>query len=158
MNRDFIVMILLPMILGGCIQSADVGGDDPSREGKLASSLLGDNEIYKKVDSYPLFGECVLLACSNKELGGFIPQHIMYPEEAKKKGVEGKVYVRFIVEKDGTVGEISILKDLGFGTGASAVDVMNKMNESGPMWTPGQLNGQDKRVSMVLPFTFSLEG
>ncbi|MFC0778534.1 energy transducer TonB [Flavobacterium sp. HJSW_4] len=60
-----------------------------------------------------------------------------------------KIYVSFIVEKDGSLSDIKILRDAGYGTGAEAIRVIKKGNK----WIPGQQNGKNVRVIYAVPIT-----
>ena len=70
-----------------------------------------------------------------------------YKVPTSKDFLGGKVYVTFIIEKDGNVSDIKILRDVGFGTGKEAIRVL----ELCPKWTPGRQNGQNVRCSYSLP-------
>lgn len=65
------------------------------------------------------------------------------------KGLAGKVYVGFVIEIDGSIGDIKIMKDLGYGTGEEAIRVLKLC----PKWKPGELNGQKVRCSFALPIS-----
>lgn len=64
-----------------------------------------------------------------------------------KRGLTGKVFVRFVIEKDGTVTDIKIIRDLGFGTGEEAIRVLSEC----PKWIPGMQQGKPVRVLYTLP-------
>lgn len=76
----------------------------------------------------------------------FVGNNYKTPEE---EGLKGKVYVTFVVEKDGSLTDIKVLRDIGYGTGAEAVRVLKKC----PKWTPGEQNGKKVRVLYSLPIT-----
>jgi hypothetical protein len=76
----------------------------------------------------------------------FVGSNYQTPEE---DGLKGKVYVSFIVEKDGSLTDIKVLRDIGFGTGKEAIRVLNKC----PKWTPAQKNGNPVRALYSLPIT-----
>ncbi len=81
----------------------------------------------------------------------FVGNNFQTPEE---DGLKGKVYVSFIVEKDGSLTDIRVVRDLGYGTGKEAIRVLNKC----PKWIPGQKNGKPIRVMYSIPITvFSAE-
>ncbi|MDH4402799.1 MAG: energy transducer TonB [Flavobacterium sp.] len=65
------------------------------------------------------------------------------------QGLSGKVYVNFVIEKDGSVVEAKVLRDLGYGTGEEAVRVLSES----PKWSPGIQNGLPVRVMYSLPIT-----
>lgn len=66
---------------------------------------------------------------------------------APSKGVKGNVYVTFIIEIDGSLSDIKVLRDLGYGTAAEVIRVMSKC----PNWIPGEQNGQKVRTTYSLP-------
>ena len=76
----------------------------------------------------------------------FVGNNYKTPEE---EGLKGKVYVTFVVEKDGSLTDIKVLRDIGYGTGAEAIRVLKKC----PRWTPGEQNGKKVRVLYSLPIT-----
>ena len=83
----------------------------------------------------------------------FIQRNIKYPEEAKKAGIEGRVFVTFVVEKDGQVSDAKILRDIGGGCGEEAIRMVNIM----PKWKPGTQRGNPVRVQFNLPIMFQLQ-
>lgn len=87
-----------------------------------------------------------------EELVMFVCMNIEYPEQAHKANIEGKVYVRFSVEKDGSVSNIRILRDIGYGCG----DAVVKMLKSMPRWKPARVDGKNVRVEFDLPIAFIL--
>ena len=82
----------------------------------------------------------------------WLGENIKYPQVAKETGVSGTVIVTFVVEKDGSITGIKILKNVGGGCGAEALRVVNAM----PKWIPGTQNGNLVRVQYNLPIRFSL--
>ena len=78
-------------------------------------------------------------------------------QEARDAKVEGKVFIQFIVEADGTVSSTFVKKDIGSGLGDAAVALVNKMNEQEVKWTPGVHEGKEVAVQMVLPVSYKLE-
>ncbi|MBK6964855.1 MAG: TonB family protein [Bacteroidales bacterium] len=82
----------------------------------------------------------------------FMIQNISYPAEAKSKGIQGTVYVNFIVEKDGSVSNAKVLRGVATSLDTEALRVINSM----PRWTPGTQRGEPVRVSFNIPIKFSL--
>lgn len=76
----------------------------------------------------------------------FVGNNYQTPEE---DGLKGKVFVSFVVEKDGSLTDIKVIRDIGYGTGKEAIRVLNKC----PRWTPGEQNGKKVRVLYSLPIT-----
>jgi len=76
----------------------------------------------------------------------FVGKNYRVPDE---DGLRGKVYVTFVVEKDGSLTDIKVLRDIGYGTGKEAIRVLTKC----PRWNPGIQNGKPVRVLYSLPIT-----
>ncbi len=104
-------------------------------------------EIFKVVEQKPEFpdGEAAMLK--------FIYSNISYPPIARENGVDGTVYISFVVEKDGSVTDVKIVRDIGGGCGDEAVRVVKKF----PKWNPGKQRGRPVRVLFNLPVKFKLE-
>jgi protein TonB len=86
-------------------------------------------------------------------LSKFIADNIKYPQLAKENNITGKVFVSFVVEKDGRVGQVKILRDIGGGCGNEAVRVVKMM----PKWKPGKQRGKAVRTQFNLPVNFDLQ-
>ena len=78
--------------------------------------------------------------------------NVEYPEQARTAEVEGTVYASFCIDKDGSVSNITILKDIGYGCGDEVV----KMLQSMPRWKPARVRGKNVRSEFNLPVTFTL--
>jgi protein TonB len=76
----------------------------------------------------------------------FIGKNFQVPEE---EGLKGKIFVTFVVEKDGSLTDIKVLRDIGYGTGKEAIRVL----KSCPKWNPGEQNGKKVRVLYSLPIS-----
>lgn len=83
----------------------------------------------------------------------FLAQNIKYPQLARDNGITGKVYVTFVVERDGSIANPKVLRDIGGGCGQEAIRVVKSM----PKWTPGKQRGKAVRVQFNLPVNFSLK-
>ena len=86
-------------------------------------------------------------------LSQFIADNIKYPQLAKENNITGRVFVSFVVEKDGSVGQVKVLRDIGGGCGAEAVRVVKSM----PKWKPGKQRGKPVRTAFNLPVNFDLQ-
>ena len=106
-----------------------------------------EHEVYQIVDEMPEFpgGE--------EKLIEFVSKNVEYPQEAKEKGVQGRVFVGFVIEKDGSVGNVTLLRGIGHGCDVEAVRVVKML----PKWKPGKHNGEFVRVSYQIPILFKLE-
>ncbi|MEO5641728.1 MAG: energy transducer TonB [Bacteroidia bacterium] len=88
-------------------------------------------------------------------LPDYLSSNLNYPKEEMILGIQGKVYVNFIVELDGSVSNVRIKQGVPDGPGLDkeAMRVIYQM----PAWKPGMLNGQPARIEMTQPITFSLK-
>jgi len=88
-----------------------------------------------------------------EKLYQFIGENIKYPELAEKQRIEGRVIVKFVVQKDGSIANVEVLKSPHESLSEEAIRVMQIM----PKWIPGKVNGEFISVYYTLPFTFKLE-
>ncbi len=82
----------------------------------------------------------------------FIKNNLHYPQQAKEAKVEGLVFVSFVVEKDGSLSNVSIIKDIGYDCGQEVVRMIKSM----PKWNPAKENGNVVRQQFNLPISFTL--
>ncbi len=123
-------------------------------------------DVFKVVEDMPRFPGCEdqgldaeqLKLCSQKKMLTYIYSNIKYPAEARKAGIQGKSVVQFVVEKDGSISNIEVLRSLGGGIDEEVKRVAESMNQNGLKWTPGKQKGQKVRVQFALPVVFKLEG
>lgn len=108
-----------------------------------------DEEIFNSVDEMPEFEGGVA------EMYRFIARNIKYPALARRNNAFGKVFLRFVVKKDGSIGDVELLKGLGIGFGCDeeAVRVIKSM----PRWKPGKQNGKPVNVYFTMPIHFIIE-
>jgi len=79
-------------------------------------------------------------------------EKIHYPAKAKRQGIEGKVFVRFIIDRSGAITNVEVVKGIGGGCDQEAVDAINEA----PNWTPGKQRGRPVSVRMMVPINFRL--
>lgn len=89
----------------------------------------------------------------NAALINYLQKQLRYPSLALRNGVEGKVFMSFTVNSDGTITDVSVLKGLGYGTDEEASRVIRQM----PAWKPGYQNNHAVPVRYTLPITFKYE-
>ena len=88
----------------------------------------------------------------------YVYDNIKYPAIAREMGIEGMVVVSFVVDKDGSIVDLKILRDPGAGCGKEAARVVKLMNRLSQKWTPGKQRGQAVKVRYNLPVRFRLNG
>jgi len=108
---------------------------------------VAEEPIFTVVESEPEFPGGM------EALYKYLAQNIKYPQLARENGITGKVYVTFVVEKDGSIANPRILRDIGGGCGAEAIRVVKAM----PKWSPGKQRGKAVRVQFNLPVNFNLK-
>lgn len=86
-------------------------------------------------------------------LYAYLVDNIKYPEKARKKGIEGRVRVKFIIQQDGSVADLKVQKSIDPLLDAEALRVVQNM----PHWIPGEQEGKAVKVQFVLPISFSLQ-
>ena len=105
-----------------------------------------NGEVYQIVEQMPEFPS------GNQKLMEYISNNIRYPQVAREKGIQGQVFVGFIVEPDGSISNVKVLRGIGSGCNEEAVRVVKSM----PKWEPGKQKGQAVRVSYQIPVNFRL--
>lgn len=88
----------------------------------------------------------------NKAMLQFLASNIVYPDSAHAKNIQGTVAATFVVDKDGSVTNASIVRDIGDGCGEEVLRVLALM----PKWTPGEVDGKPVKVRFTLPVRFRL--
>lgn len=82
----------------------------------------------------------------------YVSDNLKYPAQARRMGIEGKVFVQFVVDRDGSLSEVQAIRGIGAGCDEEAVRVI----QGAPKWNPGKQRGRPVRVRMILPITFKL--
>lgn len=109
--------------------------------------IEGEVSIFTVVESDPEFPGGM------DALYKYLEDNIKYPQKAKDNDISGKVYVTFVVEKDGSITNPRLLRDIGGGCGQEALRVVKAM----PRWNPGKQRGKPVRVQFNLPVSFNLK-
>ncbi|MDR3610222.1 MAG: TonB family protein [Ignavibacteriaceae bacterium] len=112
--------------------------DEPKKE---------EAQIFTYVEEMPTFPG------GDEAFYTYVGSHIVYPEIAKRAGVEGKLWIQFVVSTSGKVSDVVVQKGIGAGCDEEAVRVVKSM----PNWTPGRQNGHPVNVRMSVPIVFKLQ-
>jgi periplasmic protein TonB len=126
----------------------------------IAEPEVSDDMPYIVVEDMPRYKGCEDThdnkkereACATGKLMEYIYKNIRYPQVARENRIEGTVVIQFTIEKDGSVTDINILKEIGGGCGAEAARVVKGM----PDWIPGKQRGRAVRVRYSLPVKYKL--
>lgn len=142
---------------------AQVKREVPATPPPLPKAAESD-EPFIIVEEMPRFPGCDNLStrqekndCTNKKLLEFIYKNINYPPMAAENGIQGTVPVKFVVEKDGTIANAQVLRDIGGGCGQEALRVIELINKENIKWKPGMQGGRPVRVQFNLPVKFKLQ-
>ena len=84
----------------------------------------------------------------------YLLNHIKYPPLAREAGIQGAVHITFVVERDGSITNVRVLRGIGGGADEEAIRVVQNM----PRWTPGKQRGKPVRVQFNMPIRFTLTG
>ena len=82
----------------------------------------------------------------------YVGKKLKYPAQARRMGIEGKVYVQFVVDKDGSLTDVQAVKGIGAGCDEEAVRVL----KGAPRWSPPKQRGKPVKQRIILPITFKL--
>jgi protein TonB len=128
-------------------QSTEVQDYAPIAENRKEEEIV-EMEIFTVVESMPSFpgGDAARMK--------FLQENIKYPQMARESGIQGTVYVTFVVEPNGKVSDVRVLRGIGGGCDEEAVRVIQSM----PKWEAGKQRGKAVRVQFNMPIKFTLQG
>ena len=106
-----------------------------------------EHDVYQIVEQMPEFPN------GQEALMLYIAKQVKYPPEAKKAGAQGRVFIGFIVEPDGSLSDFKVLRGIGYGCDEEALRVAKSM----PKWQPGIHRGKAVRVQYLVPVNFKLD-
>lgn len=112
----------------------------------VAPASTDSNQIYTYAEVMPSF---------KGDMNSYLVHHIVYPKMERESGIYGRVWIQFVVERDGTITHIVLMKGVvnGPGLAKEAMRVISTM----PNWSPGMMYGKPVRTSTVIPVSFSLD-
>ncbi len=144
--------IAVVLVIGAVALMSSCGPSAKEKEAKrISDSIAKLKEAQKEIlgpveeePSYPGGDEARIK---------FLQENIKYPKEAIKHGVQGKVFVSFVVEVDGSLSDVKVLRGIGSGCDDEAIRVVKSM----PKWVPGKQKGVPVRIQFNLPIDFKLQ-
>ena len=129
--------------VGGAVLKAkeDIAAPEPPKH------VVEETKIFTVVEQMPMYpgGDAALM--------GYLRDNIKYPTVAAENGVQGRVVVGFVVERDGSITDVNILRGVDPSLDREAMRVVKNM----PKWTPGKQNGSAVRVKYQVPVSFRLQ-
>ncbi|MBQ6724973.1 MAG: energy transducer TonB [Bacteroidales bacterium] len=145
-DLDIVLPVVGDVIALDSIETTDTISDTTKQ---LASDAKMEDEdlIFGMMERMPEFpgGE--------EAMYEFLAKNLKYPQAAKDSNIQGKVYIQFVVDKDGTIINPKVARDIGGGCGEEALRVVKMM----PKWKPGDQRGEKIRTQLTLPIIFELE-
>lgn len=119
-----------------------------------------DNETFKVVEKMPKFPGCAEIEdeeeqkfCAQRKMLEFIYSNIRYPKDARDKNIEGMAIIRFVIDKDGSISDVTTVRGVSQSIEAESRRVVNAM----PKWEPGYQRGKAVKVQFNLPVKFKLQ-
>jgi protein TonB len=109
-------------------------------------------DVHDPKEPYTIVEEMPEFPGGNDALFAYIAKELKYPEQAIEEGIEGVVFVTFVVEPDGRITGVSVLRGIGGGCNDEALRVVRGM----PNWKPGKQRGEAVRVKYNLPIRYKL--
>jgi len=112
---------------------------------------------FSVIENAPVFPGCEnesdKKACFNTMILKHVKKTFRYPEIAQEMGIQGKVYMNFVIQKDGSIGDIRVMRSPDKNLGEEALRIINKL----PKMTPGKQRGKPVKVPFSIPITFKLQ-
>ena len=118
--------------------------ENPSDFGEYGDEETGDDDIFQIVEDVPTF--------PFGDVSKWIAKNVKYPQIAAENNIQGKVFMNFVIEKDGSITDVKVLRGVDPALDKEAIRVIKSM----PKWKPGKQRGKPVRVSFNLPITFTL--
>lgn len=131
----------------------DVDMDDNTEMEEYVPVAQEEEEAVEEQQIFLVVEEMPSYPGGEQEMYRFISQNIEYPRMAKESGISGRVFVTFVVEKDGSVTDVQVLRGIGGGCDEEAIRVIKSM----PKWKAGKQRGKAVRVQYRMPIKFTLQ-
>lgn len=132
------------------------GNDDANGEVLKAKEVIAPPEPPKHEEEQKVFDvveQMPMFPGGDAALKKYLNENVKYPVVAQENGVQGRVVIGFIVEKDGSITDVKVVKSVDPSLDKEALRAVSNM----PRWTPGKQNGQSVRVKYVVPVSFKLQ-
>jgi len=156
-----LLAVILTPLLFSCsmnFSKEEIGGPDPETELKNTEEPKADEnqntiKSTEEETTFLVVEEMPQFPGGEQAMFKYIGKQLEYPEEAKREGIEGRVFIEFIVEKDGSISNVQVMRGIGHGCDAAAKEVIENM----PDWIPGKQRGKAVRVEYRMPLKFTLQ-
>jgi periplasmic protein TonB len=138
-----VLLLLRPGVSRAQAESVALTENSPAATGTAAAPPVAP-VVYHAADEMPAFPG------GAEAFQKFLRKELKYPEEALRRGVSGRVFVRFVITHEGRIRDAEVVKGLGSGLDQEALRLVRIM----PWWTPGRIGGQPVWVAYTLPIVF----
>jgi len=137
-------LILLVIVIAPARANAQ---DKREKTTQTRKDTATDDKVYEVCEQMPIFegGDAALLK--------YLRENLKYPDKTKDRGVQGRLVIGFIVEKDGSLTDVKVLRPVDIDLDAEVLRVVKGM----PKWIPGRQNGKRVRVRYLLPIHICLQ-
>lgn len=153
------------------VETSDIASDFPSLPApepvqiKPAEKTIEVEEIVSIAERMPIFPGCFSedlnskeqAKCTEAELMNYVFSNLQYPSIAKANNIKGRVILQFVVNTNGELSDIKVVRDIGGGCGAAAIKIVENMVGKKGLWTPGKQRNRKVNVRYTLPIVFALE-
>ena len=145
-NLTFIVMLAIACV--ACTKTTKTENTNTEETSIAEVTTSNTEEVFMEVEDMPEFPGGM------SELMTYLGSNIQYPSKAKENHWEGRAVCQFVIEKDGSISNVEIIRSSGFQL--LDIEAMRAILNM-PNWTSGKQNGDSVRVKFALPITFKLQ-
>jgi TonB family protein len=128
------------------LRDADLAQLIQETKAAAVANTMKKGQVYTQVERQPGFPG------GDAAFGAYLSRFVKYPKQARELNIQGRVILSFIVEKDGSLTGVKVVRGVGYGTDEEAVKAL----KNSPKWIPGMQNGKKVRVQYAVPISFSL--
>lgn len=151
--KKIIALSALLVLLGSNLRAQNVINPTNEKDGPTILRAVGDDSTTSDNEKvYQVVGQQPNFPGGKEELFKYLAYNMIYPADATKNKVEGRVLVTFVIEHDGSISNVNVVNSVYPSLDKEAIRVVSEM----PKWIPGKANGKTVRVKYTIPITFRL--
>ena len=151
--KKIITLSSLLVLLGSNLRAQNVINPTNEKDGPTILRAVGDDSTTSDNEKvYQVVGQQPNFPGGKEELFKYLAYNMIYPADAAKNKVEGRVLVTFVIEHDGSISNVNVVNSVYPSLDKEAIRVVSEM----PKWIPGKANGKTVRVKYTIPITFRL--
>lgn len=151
--KKIITLSAFLVLLGSNLRAQNVINPTNEKDGPTILRAVGDDSTTSDNEKvYQVVGQQPNFPGGKEELFKYLAYNMIYPADAAKNKVEGRVLVTFVIEHDGSISNVNVVNSVYPSLDKEAIRVVSEM----PKWIPGKANGKTVRVKYTIPITFRL--